>query len=95
MANISNQANVPCQGQIHQKKKLKDLNLMDAFLFDASTEKSEDAEVIARAIVRRVMGYELQEITVESLLSACMTLNPTPTTTIFRNAAAIIRQRQT
>ena len=66
MTNNSNQNTAPYQGQNHQKKKLKDLNLMDAFLFDVSTEKPEDAKVIARTIVRRVMGHDLQEITVES-----------------------------
>lgn len=66
MTNNSNQSTVPYQEQNHQKKKLKDLNLMDAFLFDVSTEKPEDAKVIARTIVKRVMGHDLQEITVES-----------------------------
>lgn len=66
MTNISNQSTVPRQGQIHSKKKLEDLNMMDAFLFDASTENPKDAEIIARTIVRRVMGRDLQEITVES-----------------------------
>ena len=66
MTNNSNQNIAPYQGQNHQKKKLKDLNLMDAFLFDVSTEKPEDAKVSARIIVRRVMGHDLQEITVES-----------------------------
>ena len=66
MTNISNQAKVPYQEHNYQKRKLKDLNLMDAFLFDVSTEKPEDAKVIARTIVKRVMGHDLQEITVES-----------------------------
>lgn len=59
MTNISNQNKVPYQGQIQRKKELKDLNMMDAFLFDALTEKPEDAKVIARTIVRRVLGHDL------------------------------------
>lgn len=66
MTNISNQNKVPYQGQIQRKKELKDLNMMDAFLFDALTEKPEDAKVIARTIVRRVLGHDLREIMVES-----------------------------
>jgi len=66
MTNISNQTIVPYQEHTYPKKKLQDLNLMDAFLFDVSTEKPEDAQVIARTIIKRVMGHELQEITVES-----------------------------
>jgi len=66
MTNISKQSLVSYQEQTHRKKKLKDLNLMDAFLFDASTEKPEDAATIARTIVRRVLGHDLQEIMVES-----------------------------
>ncbi len=62
----SNQSNVPYQEQTHRKKKLEELNMMDAFLFDVSTEKPEDAAKIARTIVKRVMGHELQEITVEN-----------------------------
>ena len=38
---------------------------MNAFLFDVSTERPEDARVIARTIVRHVMWHDLQEITVE------------------------------
>ena len=34
MTNISNQSMALYQEQNHKKKKLKDLNLMDAFLFD-------------------------------------------------------------
>jgi len=66
MTNISNPITASSQKQSYQKKTLQELNLMDAFLFDVSTERPEDAQVIARAIVRRVMGHELQEITVES-----------------------------
>ena len=66
MTNISNQNKVPYQGQTQHKKELKDLNMMDAFLFDASTENPEDAAIIARTIVRRVLGHDLKEIMVES-----------------------------
>ena len=62
----SNQSKVPYQEQTHRKKKLEELNMMDAFLFDVSTEKPEDAAKIARTIVKRVMGHELQKITVEN-----------------------------
>lgn len=66
MIHKSNQTIVPYQEQAYRKKKLADLNLMDSFLFDASTENPEDAEKIARTIVRRVIGHDLQEITVEN-----------------------------
>ncbi len=66
MIHNSKQSIVPGQEQTYQKKKFEDLNLMDAFLFDVSTENPENAEKIARAIVRRVIGRELQEIVVEN-----------------------------
>ena len=71
MTNISNQTTVPYREQIYKKKKLEELNLMDAFLFDVSTERPENAEIIARTIVRRVVGHDLQEITVESQKQFC------------------------
>ncbi|MBQ8527353.1 MAG: Rpn family recombination-promoting nuclease/putative transposase [Lachnospiraceae bacterium] len=66
MTNISKHGLVPYQEQTYQKKKLEDLNLMDSFLFDVSTENPEHAKKIARAIVSRVIGHELEEIRVES-----------------------------
>ena len=57
---------IPHQEQNPCKKKLEDLNMMDSFLFDASTEDPEAASVIARTIVKRVTGHELKEFTLEN-----------------------------
>lgn len=47
-------------------RTLKDLNMMDAFLFEAVTEKTEYAEKIAKMIIRRTTGRTVQNITVET-----------------------------
>lgn len=66
MIQISNQTIVPNQERNTCKKTLEELNMMDAFLFDVSTENPKDAAVIARTIVKRVTGHELKEFTLEN-----------------------------
>lgn len=48
------------------KRALKDLDLMDSFLFNASTERIQDAEVIARIVVERATGQKLGKVIVET-----------------------------
>ncbi len=48
------------------KKNLEDLNLMDSFLFNASTEKIHDAEVIARIVVERTTGQKLGKVIIQT-----------------------------
>ncbi len=48
------------------KKEFKDLSLLDAFLFALATENPKDAKLIARAIIRRVFGWQLSDFQVET-----------------------------
>lgn len=45
-------------------KSLQDLNLLDSFLFGASTENSQNAEFISKIIIERVKGHKIKKITV-------------------------------
>ena len=45
-------------------RSLEELNLMDSFLFEASTEDSEDAKKIAKVIIERVTGIPVKNLTV-------------------------------
>ncbi len=45
-------------------KSLQDLNLVDSFLFSASTENPQDAEFIAKLIIERATGRRIKEISV-------------------------------
>lgn len=45
-------------------KSLQDLNLVDSFLFSASTENPQDAEFIAKLIIERATGRKIKEISV-------------------------------
>ena len=47
-------------------KPLQDLNLIDAFLFAASTEKNQDAEFIAKLIIERATNEKVDGISVVS-----------------------------
>lgn len=60
------QNGVPYLEQTPRKKTLEELDMMDAFLFDASTEDPKAAAKIARTIVRRVTGHNLKEFTIEN-----------------------------
>lgn len=66
MISKSNQTLVPHQERNTRKKTLEQLDLMDAFMFEASTENPKDAAVIARTIIKRVTGHELKEFTLEN-----------------------------
>lgn len=66
MTKKSNQSIVPHQERNTRKKTLEELDMMDAFLFEASTENPENAAVIARTIVKRVIGHDLKDFTVEN-----------------------------
>lgn len=47
-------------------KPLQELNLIDSFLFGASTEKIQDAEFIAKLIIERATNEKVDRITVVS-----------------------------
>ena len=47
-------------------KPLQELNLIDAFLFGASTEKTQDAEFIAKLIIERATNEKVDTISVVS-----------------------------
>ena len=56
MSDKSDQSKVP----------LQELNLLDSFLFSASTENPENAKLIARIIIRRVLGINTENIQEET-----------------------------
>ena len=41
---------------MNKSKSFQELNLVDGFLFGASTEKPEDAKYIAKLIIERATG---------------------------------------
>lgn len=47
-------------------KPLQELNLIDSFLFGASTEKIQDAEFIAKLIIERATNQKVDKISVVS-----------------------------
>ena len=47
-------------------KTIKDLNLLDSFLFSELTENPENAKLIARIIIKRVFGWNVNDIQVET-----------------------------
>ena len=47
-------------------KPLKDLNLINSFLFDSSMEDPENAKIIAKIIIKRAIGRELNDFIVET-----------------------------
>ena len=49
-----------------KQKGLQGLDLINAFLFRASTEKTKDAEFIAKLIIERAMGHKVEQISVVS-----------------------------
>jgi len=48
------------------KKSLEELNMMDSFLFEGTTERPENAEFIARVIIKRVTGHLVENLHVET-----------------------------
>ncbi len=47
-------------------KNLEDLNLIDSYLFSRSTEKSQNAKLIAKMIIERAMGRIIKEVKIET-----------------------------
>ena len=47
-------------------KTLQDLNMMDSFLFEATTEDMENAKKIAKVIIRRATGHPVENLIIES-----------------------------
>ena len=48
------------------KVSLQELNLLDSFLFSVTTENPENAKLIAKIIIRRVLGINTENIQVET-----------------------------
>ena len=57
-------------------RSLQELNLIDAFLFGASTEKTQDAEFIAKLIIERATNEKVDKITVVSEKELAGTASP-------------------
>lgn len=51
--------------QRKRPKPLQELNMLDSFLFSASTEKTQDAEFIAKIIIERATGRKIDKVVVE------------------------------
>lgn len=49
---------------MNKSKTLQDLNLINGFLFGASTEDPQNAEFIAKLIIERATGRKVKEVTV-------------------------------
>ena len=49
-----------------QIKKLEDLDIMDAFLFDKATSSVENAITISKVIIKRATGFDVKNIIVET-----------------------------
>lgn len=64
--NLHYQKKHSISSNISQIKNLEDLDMMDSFLFEGITEDVKDAIFIARAIIRRVFGYTVQNLIVET-----------------------------
>lgn len=48
------------------KKPLEELNMMDSFLFEGTTERPENAIFIAKVIIKRVTGHLVENLHVET-----------------------------
>lgn len=48
------------------KRKLEDLNMIDAFLFDKATASVKNAITISKVIIKRATGLDVQNIVVET-----------------------------
>lgn len=46
-------------------KTLQDLNMMDSFLFEATTEDMENAKKIAKIIIKRTTGHSVENLVIE------------------------------
>ena len=49
-----------------QTKKLEDLDMMDAFLFEKTTASVENAVTISKVIIKRATGFDVKNIVVET-----------------------------
>ena len=49
---------------MNKSKSFQELNLVDGFMFGASTENPEDAKFIAKLIIERATGKKVKKVTV-------------------------------
>ena len=54
------------QSITYSPKPLEELDMMDAFLFEAATENAENAKKIARIIIERVTGRQVKNLVIET-----------------------------
>lgn len=47
-------------------KSLKDLNMMNSFMWVEATEDPENAKIISEIIIRRVLGIKIHNVIIES-----------------------------
>lgn len=50
----------------NHKKSLKDLNMMNSFMWAEATEDPENAKIISEIIIRRVLGIEVHNVTIDA-----------------------------
>lgn len=60
------QRNNPIPDGFTPEKKFEELNLMDSFLFESATEKTENAILLSRVVIERVLGRKVGHLTVQS-----------------------------
>ena len=51
---------------VSAKKSLEEMNMMDSFLFEAATEDIENAKKIAKVIIKRVTGRNVENLIIET-----------------------------
>lgn len=54
------------QSIINPLKPLEELDMMDAFLFEAATEDAQNAKKIAKVIIERVTGHQVKNLIIET-----------------------------
>jgi hypothetical protein len=50
----------------NHKRSLKDLNMIDNFMWAEATEDPENAKIISEIIIRRVLGIEVHNVIIEA-----------------------------
>lgn len=63
---LFNERESSIQEQNFPIKSYEELNLMDSFLFEAATEKPENAVIIAKVIIERATGRKVKKLIVET-----------------------------
>lgn len=64
--NSFNEREISIHKQNSPRKKYEELTLMDSFLFESVTEKTENALVISKVIIERATGRKVEKLVVEA-----------------------------